>query len=61
MRRASRNLAVLSTVGRKTGAFKDQRLGRGGAKNTQKEYLEEYEESFFEEDFSGEPRVGEST
>lgn len=32
-------------LGRKSGAFKDSRKGRGGTRNEQQEYLEEYEES----------------
>ncbi len=41
-RKIPRNLDVLTMVGRKTGPFKDQRKGRGGAHNEQQEYLNEY-------------------
>lgn len=38
-----RNRNVVQTFGRKTGPFKDQRNGKGGSQNTQKEYLLDYE------------------
>ncbi len=44
-----RDLNMLTMVGRKTGAFKDQRKGRGGARNEEHSYLEEYEESRLDE------------
>ncbi len=40
-----RDFNVLSMIGRKSGAFKDKRLGRQGSKNSEQEYLEEYEDS----------------
>lgn len=40
-----RDLNALTMVGRKSGAFKDQRAGRGGAKNSQQEFLEDHEEA----------------
>lgn len=47
--RKHRDPNAATMVGRKTGAFKDQRNGRGGAKNEEQEYLAEYEETCLEE------------
>lgn len=44
-----RDLNALTMVGRKTGAFKDQRKGRGGSRNDQQDYLTEYEEACLED------------
>lgn len=38
-----RNPNVTQTFGKKTSAFKDQREGRGGSRNTQSEYLSDCE------------------
>ena len=41
-----RDLHVVAMItGRKGGAFKDTRPGRGGTRNQQQEYLAEYEDS----------------
>jgi len=44
--RLPRDLHVVAMItGRKGGAFKDTRSGRGGTRNTQQELLAEYEDS----------------
>ncbi len=41
-----RNYAnALTMMGRKSGAFKDKRKGRGGSRNDQQDMLAEYEEA----------------
>lgn len=45
-----RDLNALTMVGRKTGPFKDQREGRGGAKNDKQSLLEEHEEASLDQE-----------
>lgn len=40
---------AMTMMGRKSGAFKDKRNGRGGAHNDQQDMLAEYEEARLEE------------
>ena len=49
-----RNLYVVSTLGRKTSPFKDQRKGRGGSQNAEADYREEYEEARLSEETESE-------